>query len=317
MLNNDLKEFIYNLDIPYETKYKYFNIFKNTNLKFIKQRVNRLIKLPKRGVTLYRFFLTYGKKIGLEKWNLYKEKQAYSNSKEYKNMSGAEFRDYNKSRAVTLENLTKKYGKIEGKIKFEKYVEKQKYTKSKQYYLDKYGESVGILKYNETCKKKSRNLKNFIRKYGEVEGLKRWEKYKKLQRIPFSNIASELFTKLDKTLKSLIFEPKTREFLLETKRNYFYYDCFHKESNTIIEFNGDYFHINPKLYNKNKWKPIFNLSYDKIKNKDLEKQRLVTENNLNLIIVWESYYKKDKKECVKTILKLLENNFKGVKELNI
>ena len=234
----------------------------------------------------------YGKIDDIKKWNEYRFKQAYSNSREYKNMSDRKFNSYNKSRAITRENLILKYGETESSLKYENYVKRQKYTKSKQYYIDKYGETEGLVKFKNICKSKRNTLENFIFRYGETEGLRKWETYKNNTRTPYSKIATELFTKLDEILKTLIFEPKTKELLLENIGNYFYYDCFHKESNTIIEFNGDYFHINPKIYNKDNWKPIFNLNYDKIILKDKIKQKLAVTQNYNLIIVWESYYKK-------------------------
>lgn len=316
MLNNDLKTILKGLNIPKSTSEKYFKILSSSNIKFKKQRILRLLKLPKRGVTLYRFFLMYGKVGGIKKWNEYRYKQAYSNSKEYKNMDDEEFNLYNKSRAITKENLILKYGEIEGNLKYENYVRKQKYTKSKQYYIDKYGETEGLKKFNNICKRKRNTKENFISKYGETEGLKRWNNYRSNVRTPYSKIASELFTKLDKTLKTLIFEPKNRELLLESSENYFYYDCFHKESNTIIEFNGDYFHINPKIYSKDNWKPIFNLDYDKIILKDRIKQDFAVKY-YRLIVVWESYYKNNKDKCVDEILSLIKSNFTGVKELNI
>lgn len=84
---NDLKDFIFSLSIPASTKHKYFRHFKTSKMPRIKQRILRLIKLKKPGITKYRAFLLYGKNEGLKRWNSYTQKQAFSNSKEYKNIT--------------------------------------------------------------------------------------------------------------------------------------------------------------------------------------------------------------------------------------
>ena len=67
-LKNFLKEGIQTKGWSSSTCDSYFKLFKDSNLKFIKQRIVRLMKLRKPGVTLYRFILKFGKEVGIEKW---------------------------------------------------------------------------------------------------------------------------------------------------------------------------------------------------------------------------------------------------------
>ena len=65
-------------------------------------------------VTLEKLIITYGINEGKIRWEIYKQKQAYTNSFEYKNkkygMTEEQFKNYNKNRSSTLELMCKRYG---------------------------------------------------------------------------------------------------------------------------------------------------------------------------------------------------------------
>lgn len=141
------------------------------------------------------FFNQYGENLGQYKFKQLQEKQAYTNSKEYKGMTDEEFQEYNKSRAITLDNLVKKHGPDKGREIWDEYVERQKYTKSKQRYIDE-----GRLdEYFAINKKKALTLENFIRKYGDELGHMKFNKTKNTSKF-HSKIASELFAEIEKQL---------------------------------------------------------------------------------------------------------------------
>lgn len=97
------------------TMYKHIRLLKSIN--FIgdwEERFRKIVALPKRGYTLQRCIVMYGEELGRKKWKEYCDKQAYTNSQEYKKMSDLEFKKYNKSRAITKENMIKKYGAEKG-----------------------------------------------------------------------------------------------------------------------------------------------------------------------------------------------------------
>ena len=102
--------------------------------------------------SLDSFILKYGDKVGREKFKSYCNKQAYTNTYEYKHlkygMSKDEFDKYNKSRACTLKNLIHRYGEIVGTEKWESYCKRQAYTNSREYFIKTYGEVVGIKRWN-------------------------------------------------------------------------------------------------------------------------------------------------------------------------
>lgn len=106
---------------------------------------------------------------------------------------------------------------------------------------------------------------------------------------------------------------------MNLNKNFYFFDCYHPESKTIIEFHGDLFHANPKVYGENgeNFKSIFNLNFDIIKEKDTLKSRLVLENNLRLIIIWEAFYKANKDKCLQITKDLIKSNFTGIREFNV
>lgn len=71
-------------------------------------------------------------------------------------------------------------------------------------------------------------------------------------------------------------------------------DYFIEELNIAIEFNGNVFHANPRLYNKNDYPNPFNknLTSEMIWEKDkLRYETLLSEHNIKTIVIWEDEYK--------------------------
>ena len=173
----------------------------------------------------------YGISDGTERWNSYCKKQADSNKFEYKHekhgMTLEEYNEYNKSRAVTLDNMIKRYGVNEGLIHWNQYVERERYTCTLPYYIEKYGEEIGKEKYDILINK--RNPAN--RLFGP------------------SAISLEMFNKLIKKFKNNIIYYDDNEFKVKTlKYNLYYVDYYDETLNIVIEFYGNYFHLNPEKY---------------------------------------------------------------------
>lgn len=315
MSPDELKKFLAETGIPGSTQAKYFRIFKDSTLPCIKQRILHLIRLTTGGYTLKRSVLTYGKEKGLEKWKNYCKRQAYTNSQEYKGMSDEEFKKYNKSRAVTKANLVRRHGKEKGTEMWKAYCEKQSYTKSVEYFIDRFGEEEGRKKFKEVNLTKSASLENMIRRYGEEERVKKYEEYKSKTKIFHSKEAPTIFEELDKELKTLEFLPKTREFSLLNR----FYDCFHPETGTVIEYNGGLWHANPTVYKTpeefEKRVEFFGFKWDDIKSVDELKERLVLKNGFRLIVLWQSYAKPHRETIIKELLELIKSDFKGKVEL--
>lgn len=264
-------------------------------------------------VTLYKFKLVYGNDWGKLKWDEYKNKQAKTNSLEYKSekygMTKDEFYLYNKSRAITSDNLIEKYGKIDGMQIYDDYVNKQKLTKSKEYYINKHGEDA----WNKLCESKSHNIENYIIRYGDyniaVTKLEEFVSNIGANRGKFySKISQEMFRKLDIGLefseKDSIFKEKNLEFTKYCNEigGCFMYDYVIPKHKICIEFNGDYYHANPLKYSPDQYISISKKFAKDIWKFDETKNNFLRQLGFDVIVVWESDYKRDKNEKVKELV---------------
>ena len=248
----------------------------------------------RQSVTKEKMIKKYGITEGTERWNSYCKKQADSNKFEYKHekhgMTYEEYDEYNKSRAVTLDNMIKRYGVQDGLFHWNQYVERQRYTCTLEYFIEKYGDTIGTEKYNDFVEK--RNTSN--RLFGP------------------SAISLEMFDKLIKNYKNNIVYYDENEYSVHTNKLCLYHvDYYDKTLNIIIEFYGDFFHLNPKIYDadfiqfkhhekailaKNRWQ------HDKERIDDIQ-QTL----NCKVIIVWESTYKNNKKGTINSLIQMINN----------
>jgi hypothetical protein len=298
----------------------------NTLNEYVAYAFNIDIKLindlnKKRVPTLDNLINKHGIDKGSSMWESYKNKQAISNSFEYKkNKYGWDvdtFNMYNKSRAVTIENLINKYGKDEGTLRWKDYVNIQKLTKSKDYVVDKYG----IESWIKLCNSKSNTLKNFVLRYGKDDGPIMYESYIKKFRetaLYSSKIATAFFTKLINT-NSDVFDNLTIYYAgnslheygkyCSSVGKYYFLDFYIAELNLAIEFNGDFFHANPKIYESDAKLMWFNdlTSSDIHKNDEKKLNAIKNDHDIDVIIVWESDYKENEHETISNIINIIKN----------
>lgn len=266
-------------------------------------------------VTEKSMIAKYGEIEGLQKWNEYRDKQAYTCSFEYfkqtRGWSQQEFEKFNASRAITENNLINKYGEEKGKLKWDEYCLKQSINGNTiEYFQQKYGDELGSQKYQEVCSKKARTFENFKIKYGEELGHIEYQKYKQKQKIFYkSQIASEFIIGLIELLPSSFrFHEGVygKEFCVYSNNKPNFYDfVITHPIKACIEFNGDYWHANPNLYKaddiieypNNRKKVVKDIwEYDRIKNES------IISRGYAFKIIWETEYNTNKQntllECV-------------------
>jgi hypothetical protein len=240
----------------------------------------------------------YGEVEGKERWKSYCEKQAYSNTFEFKKekwgWTEEEFKEYNKSRSVTLPNLVSRWGEEKGLEIWINYCDRQRYTVTLEYFIEKYGEEIGSKKYKDFSDKR-------IFKGG------------------FSEMSQKLFKEIDKQLTEFktFYATKGGEksFLRKVgDRSFEYYlDYWIEDLNIGVEFNGDMWHANPSIYefdsNPTPFEP--NMKAESIWKKDKLKIDYLNEKLNKLIIVWEKDYLEDGVELtVEKILSKISDTLK-------
>ena len=161
-------------------------------------------------------------------------------------------------------------------------------------------------------------LEKCIKKYGEEEGTKRFierqNKWKaKLRKIFLNNgdgrgMQSKVANKLFDDIASLlnIENPIKEKFIYdkETKNGYAYDFCY---KNKIIEFNGDYWHCNPRKYKSNYINKTTKISAKEIWERDEEKKKIANKFGYEVHYVWEMDYKKDPSSELVKCIKFLQS----------
>lgn len=158
-----------------------------------------------------------------------------------------------------------------------------------------------------------------IKKYGEQLGLdifrKRQEKWqltlhnnKKLH-CGYSKISQELFNELKKyTNNEIYYGSLNREYSIYNvdNKHAYVYDYTDITNKKIIEFQGDVYHANPKLFNENdKPSPWTDLTAKEIWNKDEFKKQVALNNNFDVLYIWEFDYRENKEKIILECIKFL------------
>lgn len=264
----------------------------------------------KTAVTLDNLKKKYGDIEGDIKWQEYKNKQAYSNSFEYKKnklgWSEDQFTEYNKSRAVTLKNMIAAHGEIDGIEKWGEYCDRQRYTNTKNYFIEKYGNVVGTNKYLEVNKQKASNNPKLLAEKLSITVDQAVDLICSRSSLRYnSNVEKEFIKLVESQLGPLDHSSLKSPFgkWCHDLDKYVVYDIQHKDC--IIEFNGDYWHANPAFYSDKdtiRGRPVYD-----IWNAELKKINLAKDLGYRVLVVWESNYNADKFKTVKEVIKWILN----------
>ena len=95
------------------------------------------------------------------------------------------------------------------------------------------------------------------------------------------------------------------EFRIPTTR--YLADGYCKETNTIYEFHGDYFHGNPKIYLEKDKNDVCNKTMGYLYKKTLEREQKIKELGFNLEVMWESNWNKINKS-----ISILQKKYKSI-----
>lgn len=167
-------------------------------------------------------------------------------------------------------------------------------------------------------------LDNYIKKYGDVEGLLKFNERKK----NWSNIIEEKYRNGDfsKISKSNYSKPEIDLFKnVVTKINLFgYYSALNNNQyfrrfdnktysydfvykNKIIEFNGEYWHCNPIKYKEDFYHFHRKMTAKEIWKFDKTKIDLITKSGYNVLVIWENDYKQNPEKIIQQCIDFLIN----------
>ena len=154
---------------------------------------------------------------------------------------------------------------------------------------------------------KTFTLEKCIEKYGYEEGTKRFNerqiKWQKSLHNALKNNATNGKTQ-SKFANSIIrvikdFYKGEKEFLLDR------YSFDYRYKNKLIEFNGDYWHMNPSQFSASDINKTTGLTAQQIWVKDDEKRKIAESNNYQVLTIWESDYTNDAPGVIKKCMDFL------------
>ena len=199
-----------------------------------------------------------------------------------------------------------------------KFIDSRKYIKENnsttlEYYTSR-GYSVDDARVMLANRQRTFSLEKCIEKYGEVEGYnifnKRQQKWvKSLQnnfakhgesRSSKSQIELQFVTEICNTLNISV--PNKQKYINDTDGCYAYDFTYNHK---IIEFNGDYWHCNPQIYNKDFINKTINKYAWEIWEKDERKINVAKKHGYDVLVVWESEYLVNKDYVIEKCIKFL------------
>ena len=195
-------------------------------------------------------------------------------------------------------------------------------TKHIEYWINKgYCEEEAIEKLAESQRTFTKE-KN-IEKYGEIEGLKRWEeRQNKWQKtlhesqnlhVGFSKISQELFNAIDKQLGEndyTFYGSKNHEYCIRKNSTNYIYDFTDLEHNKIIEFQGDIYHGNPELFTENEHPNPYHKdkSCKDLWEFDKKKGEIAVEHGFKILHIWEKDYRENKQKIIDKCINFILND---------
>lgn len=187
---------------------------------------------------------------------------------------------------------------------------KRSYNTTLEYYTNKgYSEkeAKGIL----SERQRTFTLEKCIQKYGEVEGRLIWENRQDKWKLKMFADGAKVCcgqSKACSMLTNMILEKMPEgvellygknEFRLFVGKNVYLYDITNPSSKRIIEFNGDIWHGNPKIYKATDVHKITKVPFKDIWEKDKIKLDIAKLAGYEVLTIWESDFYKDKEETAK------------------
>jgi hypothetical protein len=199
--------------------------------------------------------------------------------------------------------------------------EKRLLPSNKEYWMERgFDEEESKKKVSDS--QRTFSLKICIQKHGPEEGLviynnrqQKWQKslYENGNiKGGYSKISQELFdilsTKLD---GEFYYATKSGEYCISDDRNY-YFDFTDLKSMKIIEYNGDQYHANPKIYEPNDYPHPYRKESG-YSSKDIwEMDRIKGESakisGFDVLYIWDSEYKKNKEYIIQKCIDFIKTN---------
>jgi hypothetical protein len=255
------------------------------------------------------FIRKYGNLHGETKWRESLDKKIKTQND--RRVDGVKYANGHK-----LSDYERRYGMVDGYKRWSKRNAHISYMGSLQRYIDEFGESG-----REICRKIKDNtsLESFRKRYGESIGNSKYIEH--VEKLISCTFKGKTYSKKSQRLFWSIYEHLTYEdklmckfyelngeqsFLIPSEKPKLFRVDF-KIDNVVIEFNGDYWHGNPNMYNRCDF--ISHPGGKRLVNEiwEVDKSRVDFLKSIGYIVmtVWESDYNSDSNLVLENCLKVI------------
>ena len=167
-------------------------------------------------------------------------------------------------------------------------IKESQVTFTLDYCINKYGFEEGTKVYNDRQERWLKSLRKNFEKYGD-------------NRSPSSEFAYDVISKICNRL--CINRPKKEKYMTDIDGSHYSYDfCINKK---IIEFNGDYWHMNPSIYKPEDINKTTKRTAQETWDKDNKKKLCAERHGYKVLYIWESEYNKSIDAVIKKCMKFL------------
>jgi len=222
---------------------------------------------------------------------LAKETKVSNNKKGAKKSAESNVRRISSKRCIDYYTI-REYSKEEAKELVSK---EQKYF-SKDICIKKYGKEKGLKIWKERQVKWQETLKS-----KPPEEIARINRLKLTKGITVSKAEKEILAEVRNAKPTLMVIDQLT--LSDNIKKQYIYDI--SANNKIIEYNGDFWHCNPKIYSADYVNPRTKLTASEKWNLDAEKIMFAQSQGYEVLIVWESDFKENKEEVLKKCIQFL------------
>ncbi len=170
--------------------------------------------------------------------------------------------------------------------------------------ISKYGKEMGESVWRERQEKWMKTLDS-----KPLEEKIEINRKKILNNSGYSKISQRLFWDIHSKFENnnVKFEELNGEVVLYdiSKNQHYRYDYVDFTSKRIVEFNGDFWHCNPSKYNEDYHHKIMKSSAKSIWEKDKNKIKLMTDKGYDVLVIWESDYRKYPQQTLSKCIKFI------------
>ena len=191
-------------------------------------------------------------------------------------------------------SMIEKYGEEIGIMKWDQYREKQRYTNGVEYFIDKYGTAEGPLKWEELNKEKAKatSIPHIAEKYNVTFDEATAILSSRMSRNFVSEGEKIFIEQLERLITGISYTYKNGQFCIWNNYTHspMFYDIVGVSNQKIIEYNGDYWHMNPAIYNESVIMKQTGKTAAEIRERDRLKRISAEERGFSLYVVWEREY---------------------------